>query len=140
MVLLAAGELNELQQREAEQGITPDPALEAFMKAATQQGRKQSIATDFIIKMLALDVSLCAGLAAWNGIVHQGQERPLLRVTACFAQRLRTIFCCLIVITALEIFFMTLCMIHFASLLCFPLCFLPHQTLPLHALLSRTAD
>ena len=85
-VLVAADELGELQQREAGQGITPDPALEAFMKAATQQGRKQSIATDFIIKMLALDVSLSSALAVWDGIVSQGEAGAFLQLTTCFAQ------------------------------------------------------
>ena len=54
--MLAVGELAELQKREAEQGITPNPALEAFMKAEIRQGRKESIVTDFVIKMLGLDV------------------------------------------------------------------------------------
>lgn len=54
--MLAADELAELQKREAEQGITPNAALEAFMKAETRQGQKESIVSDFVIKMLGLDV------------------------------------------------------------------------------------
>ena len=54
--VLAADELAELQKREAEQGITPNAALEAFMKAETRQGQKESIVTDLVIKMLGLNV------------------------------------------------------------------------------------
>ena len=52
-----ADELEALLQREKEQGITPDPVLDAFMRAEVRTGKKESIVTDLIIKMLGLDVS-----------------------------------------------------------------------------------
>ena len=57
-MLLSVEELAELHRREKEQGITPDPALEAFMQAEIRQGKRDSIIADFVIKILALDVSL----------------------------------------------------------------------------------
>ena len=52
-----ADELAALLQREEEQGITPDPALDAFMRAEVRSGKRESIVTDLVIKMLGLDVS-----------------------------------------------------------------------------------
>lgn len=57
--LFDAEELEELRKREKEKGITPDWELDAFMKAETRKGKKESIITDLVIKMLGLDVSLC---------------------------------------------------------------------------------
>lgn len=50
-------ELEELRKREKEKGITPDWELDAFMKADIRKGKKESIITDLVIKMLGLDVS-----------------------------------------------------------------------------------
>lgn len=52
-----ADELEELLKREKEMGITPDPDLDAFMKAEVRTGKRESIVTDLIIKMLGRDVS-----------------------------------------------------------------------------------
>ena len=52
-----ADELEEVLRREKEAGITPDPELDAFMKAEMRTGKRESIVTDLIIKMLGLDVS-----------------------------------------------------------------------------------
>lgn len=53
-----ADELEELLKREKELGITPDPDMDAFMKAEIRTGKRESIVTDLIIKMLGLDVSV----------------------------------------------------------------------------------
>ena len=55
---LSADELQELLRREQEAGITPDPELDAFMRAEVRTGKRESIVTDLVIKMLGLDVSL----------------------------------------------------------------------------------
>ncbi len=55
----SADELEELLKREKEMGITPDPELDAYMRAEIRTGNRESIVTDLIIKMLGLDVSLC---------------------------------------------------------------------------------
>lgn len=52
-----ADELQQLLGRENKVGITPDPELDAFMKAEVRTGKRESIVTDFVIKMLGLDVS-----------------------------------------------------------------------------------
>ena len=52
-----ADELEELLRREKEAGVTPDPDLDAFMRAEVRTGKRESIVTDLIIKMLGLDVS-----------------------------------------------------------------------------------
>ena len=51
-----ADELKELLRREKEAGICPDPELDAFMWAEVRTGKRESIVTDFVIKMLGLDV------------------------------------------------------------------------------------
>ena len=56
-VLLCAEELEELRKKEKEAGYTPDWELDAFMKAEIRKGKKESIVTDLVIKLLGLDVS-----------------------------------------------------------------------------------
>ena len=48
--------------REAEKaaGRKPDPAMDAFLKAQTLEGGDESIVTDYMLKLLGLDVSLDA--------------------------------------------------------------------------------
>ena len=56
-----AEELQELRNREKEAGYTPDWELDAFMKAEIRKGKKESIVTDLVIKLLGLDVRpLCS--------------------------------------------------------------------------------
>ena len=56
---LCTEELEELRKKEQEAGYTPDWELDAFMKAEIRKGKKESIVTDLVIKLLALDVSVC---------------------------------------------------------------------------------
>ncbi|KAL0051690.1 hypothetical protein WJX82_000289 [Trebouxia sp. C0006] len=51
-----AEELDELRKKEKEMGYTPDWELDAFMKAEIRKGKKDSIVTDLVIKLLGLDV------------------------------------------------------------------------------------
>ncbi|KAL3140482.1 hypothetical protein ABBQ38_004739 [Trebouxia sp. C0009 RCD-2024] len=51
-----AEELQELQKREKEQSIEPDWEVDALLKAAAREGKRESIVTDLIIKLLGLDV------------------------------------------------------------------------------------
>ncbi|KAJ8640592.1 hypothetical protein MRB53_017286 [Persea americana] len=48
--------LKELSRREKEANITPDPDLDVFMKAIALEGQKESLVTDYIIKILGLEV------------------------------------------------------------------------------------
>ena len=45
--------------RDAEKaaGRKPDPAMDAFLKAQTLEGGDESIVTDYMLKLLGLDVS-----------------------------------------------------------------------------------
>ena len=51
------GELNELEAKEEELNIRPDPEIEAFMKAAALKGKRTSIMTDVALKYLGLEAS-----------------------------------------------------------------------------------
>ncbi|XP_077242370.1 pleiotropic drug resistance protein 1-like [Tasmannia lanceolata] len=48
--------LIELARREKDQSIKPDPDIDFFMKAASLEGQKTSIVTDYTLKLLGLDV------------------------------------------------------------------------------------
>ncbi|PIA48197.1 hypothetical protein AQUCO_01400641v1, partial [Aquilegia coerulea] len=48
--------LAELARREKLHAIKPDPDIDTFMKAATMQGQRFSIVTDYMIKLLGLEV------------------------------------------------------------------------------------
>ncbi|XP_065867144.1 pleiotropic drug resistance protein 2-like isoform X1 [Euphorbia lathyris] len=52
--------LLELSRREKEAGIKPDPEIDAFMKATAVAGQKSSLVTDYILKLLGLDI--CADI------------------------------------------------------------------------------
>lgn len=56
-----AEEIQELHAKEKELGIQPDPQVEKFALAAAVSGKRESITTDLIIKLLGLDVcpALC---------------------------------------------------------------------------------
>ncbi|KAL6643455.1 hypothetical protein ACP70R_018221 [Stipagrostis hirtigluma subsp. patula] len=48
--------LKELVQREKERGIRPTPEIDAFMKAASVGGEKHNLVTDYVLKVLGLDI------------------------------------------------------------------------------------
>ncbi|KAL5994751.1 Pleiotropic drug resistance protein tur2, partial [Asimina triloba] len=48
--------LAELSRREKAANIKPDPDLDVFMKVAALEGQKESIVTDYILKILGLEV------------------------------------------------------------------------------------
>ena len=49
-------EIHELHKREQELGIKPDPDLLAFMKASAKRGKRHSIMTDYVMRILGLEV------------------------------------------------------------------------------------
>lgn len=53
----AAEELQELQKKEKEMNVQPDWEIDAFTKAQIRTGKRHSIVTDLILKLLGLDVS-----------------------------------------------------------------------------------
>ena len=54
---MLAGELQELHKREKEQGIAPEYDIDAFMTADAVQGKKESLVSEYILRILGLDVS-----------------------------------------------------------------------------------
>ncbi|XP_059646739.1 pleiotropic drug resistance protein 2-like [Cornus florida] len=48
--------LAELARREKQAGIKPDPEIDAYMKAIAMAGQKSSLVTDYILKLLGLDI------------------------------------------------------------------------------------
>ena len=53
-----AEELAELREAEKASGRKPDPAIDALLKAQTIVGKRESIVTEYLLKLLGLDVSL----------------------------------------------------------------------------------
>jgi len=48
--------LVELSRREKQAGIKPDPDIDVFMKAVAVEGQETSLVTDYILKILGLDI------------------------------------------------------------------------------------
>ena len=53
----AAEYLRLLREREREAGLRGDPETDAFLKAAALHGKRHSVTTEYIIRLLGLDVS-----------------------------------------------------------------------------------
>ena len=53
-----ADEIHELRKREKEQGLEPDWEIDMFMKASAARGKRHSIMTDYVMRMLGLEVCL----------------------------------------------------------------------------------
>ena len=54
---MGSDELQELRKREAEQQIDADWEIDAFMTADTVQGKKEAIVSEYILRILGLEVS-----------------------------------------------------------------------------------
>ncbi|KAK4487143.1 hypothetical protein RD792_006458 [Penstemon davidsonii] len=70
--------LAELSRREKEAGIKPDPEIDAFMKATAIEGQESSLVTDYILKILGLDI--CADILVGDEMrrgISGGQKKRL---------------------------------------------------------------
>ncbi|XP_022864351.1 ABC transporter G family member 39-like isoform X1 [Olea europaea var. sylvestris] len=70
--------LAELSRREKAAGIKPDPELDAFMKAISISGQKNSLVTDYVLKVLGLDI--CANIMVGDDMrrgISGGQKKRL---------------------------------------------------------------
>lgn len=55
---MGPGELQDLRKREAEQKVDADWEIDAFMTADTVQGKKEAIVSEYILRILGLEVSI----------------------------------------------------------------------------------
>ncbi|CAK9176883.1 unnamed protein product [Ilex paraguariensis] len=68
--------LAELSRREKDAGIKPDPEIDAFMKATAMAGQESSLVTDYVLKILGLDI--CADIMVGDGMrrgISGGQKK-----------------------------------------------------------------
>ncbi|GAB4850133.1 transcription factor [Ancistrocladus abbreviatus] len=71
--------LAELSRREKEANIKPDPDIDLFMKAAAAEGQKENVVTDYILKVLGLDI--CADTMVGDEMVRGISGGQRKRVT-----------------------------------------------------------
>ncbi|CAI7732467.1 unnamed protein product [Closterium sp. NIES-54] len=69
----------ELEKREAEQGIVPDPTMDAIMKAMALEGNPTNVITDYVLKILGLDI--CADTVVGNDMLRGISGGQKKRVT-----------------------------------------------------------
>ncbi|CAH9108624.1 unnamed protein product [Cuscuta epithymum] len=71
--------LTELSRRERDSGIKPDPEIDAFMKATAIAGQESSLVTDYVLKILGLDI--CADIMVGNEMMRGISGGQKKRVT-----------------------------------------------------------
>ncbi|GMH15940.1 hypothetical protein Nepgr_017781 [Nepenthes gracilis] len=71
--------LAELSRREKEAHIKPDPDIDLFMKAAAAEGQEENVVTDYILKVLGLEV--CADTMVGDEMVRGISGGQRKRVT-----------------------------------------------------------
>ncbi|CAM8982719.1 unnamed protein product [Rhodiola kirilowii] len=70
--------LTELSRREKEANIKPDPDVDIYMKSAALEGQEASVVTDYILKILGLEI--CADILVGNEMfrgISGGQKKRL---------------------------------------------------------------
>ncbi|XVE82355.1 hypothetical protein DITRI_Ditri15bG0142000 [Diplodiscus trichospermus] len=70
--------MKEVIRREKEAGIIPDPDIDAYMKAISVEGQESTLQTDYILKILGLDI--CSDTMVGDAIrrgISGGQKKRL---------------------------------------------------------------
>ncbi|PSS03109.1 Pleiotropic drug resistance protein [Actinidia chinensis var. chinensis] len=68
----------EVSQREKQAGVVPDPDIDTYMKAISVEGQKTTLQTDYILKILGLDI--CADTLVGDAMrrgISGGQKKRL---------------------------------------------------------------
>ncbi|KAI4350302.1 hypothetical protein L6164_004770 [Bauhinia variegata] len=71
--------LTELSRREKDANILPDPDIDVYMKAVATEGQKANLITDYILKVLGLEV--CADTMVGNAMIRGVSGGQRKRVT-----------------------------------------------------------
>ncbi|MBA0731130.1 hypothetical protein Golax_025839, partial [Gossypium laxum] len=71
--------LSELSRREKQANIKPDPDIDVFMKAIATEGQEANVITDYIMKILGLDI--CADTLVGNEMLRGISGGQRKRVT-----------------------------------------------------------
>ncbi|RYR03043.1 hypothetical protein Ahy_B06g081876 isoform C [Arachis hypogaea] len=84
--------LQEVSRREKEKNITPDRDVDVYMKAVATEGQKTNLITDFILKVLGLEV--CADTIVGNAMLRgiSGGQRKLLTTGEVLVGSARALF------------------------------------------------
>ncbi|CAM8992214.1 unnamed protein product [Rhodiola kirilowii] len=75
-----SGYIKDLERLEKEKNIRPNPEVDAFMKAASVGGKAHSISTEYVLKVLGLDV--CADTLVGNDMLRGVSGGQRKRVTS----------------------------------------------------------
>ncbi|XP_034574769.1 ABC transporter G family member 41 isoform X3 [Setaria viridis] len=70
--------MKEVIRREKEAGITPDPDVDTYMKAISMEGLERSMQTDYIMKIMGLDI--CADIMVGDAMrrgISGGEKKRL---------------------------------------------------------------
>nr|TKR70971.1 pleiotropic drug resistance protein 3-like [Populus alba] len=70
--------MKEISRREKEAGIVPEPDIDTYMKATSVEGLKRTLQTDYILKILGLDI--CADTMVGDAMrrgISGGQKKRL---------------------------------------------------------------
>uniref|UniRef100_A0A5B6Z2Y3 Putative pleiotropic drug resistance protein 3-like n=1 Tax=Davidia involucrata TaxID=16924 RepID=A0A5B6Z2Y3_DAVIN len=70
--------MTEVSRREKEAGIVPDPDIDTYMKAISVEGQKSNLQTDYVLKILGLDI--CADTMVGDAMrrgISGGQKKRL---------------------------------------------------------------
>ncbi|KFK23406.1 hypothetical protein AALP_AAs61696U000200 [Arabis alpina] len=74
-----AGYMKDLTRLEKERGVHPCSEIDAFMKAASLSGKKHSVSTDYVLRVLGLDV--CSDTMVGNDMMRGVSGGQRKRVT-----------------------------------------------------------
>ena len=73
-----------MRAREKEAGLPPDWEIDAFMAADSVNGKREAIATEYILRILGLDVRCCSvGLSCMTNSAKQSHDMHLMLLVPC---------------------------------------------------------